>query len=655
MKAYKKFLASWGAAETGQSVIVSALSTLTASDPHEYRDSSGIGQPTGSPIVGIDGLIVTRHVGLKFATTTAAVDSATLSLNTFSTVGGYVDIEIVGVSGAALTSEDFYIDYADEHHTTSSETLTFTGAASVDVTAIVNELAGAGEVTDIYLAILCRGTTPDGYYAVINPSTTTLTLNASEGGGAGYGYGYCPESSQAELIIVPSADDHNVDSTNFLDFAGVHSPVLVNADATAAWINEASHNGVRAIQFDGTDDVINVPTTSMTVTSAPLTICMWAKADSLSSKHVLFAKKDEYEFYFQYGDIRFRYFEQGSSDFAGRFHDFTNDGSAHHLAVTWGGSGNDDNSIQFFVDGTYQDNSGPFSVGSVSLLGNAGYDVTIGANWDGTSVSDAFDGWMDDIRFYKTVLTTDEISTLAEERRACFPETGGVVAGGLSQVWRTIPEQMEGGVTTAGEALFGVQMNPLAGGGTVAGGDSDNTKIVTLQTAGGVVAGGVSQTRTYLSEVVSGGLVAGGESDVSITLTLTGGGVLVGGGALLNSTTTATGSGGVVSGGSAQISTNITECASGGVVVVQPVFANGYAYRLPLTIPAEKVSSDLFNFPVGVVLQLSSSDFIITDSMGNVLDYEIRDQDDDLYWLFFKAALSSSQDNEFFVYFGGGE
>ncbi|MEZ5951196.1 MAG: hypothetical protein R3C12_18685 [Planctomycetaceae bacterium] len=67
------------------------------------------------------------------------------------------------------------------------------------------------------------------------------------------------------------------------------------------------------------------------------------------------------------------------------------------------------------------------------------------------------------------------------------------------------------------------------------------------------------------------------------------------------------GSGGVVGGGSAAITTNITEYASGGVVVVQNRFANGYAYRLPLTIPADKVAADLHNFPVGVILQLSSS------------------------------------------------
>ncbi|HCS50101.1 HK97 family phage prohead protease [Rubinisphaera sp.] len=72
-------------------------------------------------------------------------------------------------------------------------------------------------------------------------------------------------------------------------------------------------------------------------------------------------------------------------------------------------------------------------------------------------------------------------------------------------------------------------------------------------------------------------------------------------------------------------------------------------------IVRELISVDLGEVSVvyNPVLQLPSSDFVITDSDGIVCDQEIRDQDDDFYWVFFKVSLSSTSDNQFYVYFGG--
>ena len=473
---------------------------------------------------------------------------------------------------------------------------------------------------------------------------------------SGYGYGGygCEDLPEAKTILCPSKDYANINTCTVHDFAR-----STNSTTDAAWVLV---DDLYALNFDGTHTLTVPAQSAFSQTAAPHSFSFWIKADSVASGTIL-EMPFRYKIFLSGGNLYYRVFEDSESYF-GRYVTAPDTSAMHHVVINWE-FGNQSEDISIYIDGEHVE--GIFQ--AVEGFGNYNADI---ADW---TIGEGLDGKLDDIRFFQSVLTLGNITLLSSERGVCLAPTtsngvvgggqslifgvtnlngtGGVVSGGTPNIYAQFNPDVLGGVVAAGQAANAKIVIAGTDGGAVAGGSSTDAKIVAVEPAGGMVAGGLSQTSTYLSEIVSGGLVAGGESDVSITLTLASGGVLGGGEAVLRSSTSVNGSGGVVGGGSAAITTNITEYASGGVVVVQNRFANGYAYRLPLTIPADKVAADLHNFPVGVILQLSSSDFVITDSVGNVLDHEVRDQDDDFYWLFFKASLSSSQDNQFYVYFGG--
>ena len=46
------------------------------------------------------------------------------------------------------------------------------------------------------------------------------------------------------------------------------------------------------------------------------------------------------------------------------------------------------------------------------------------------------------------------------------------------------------------------------------------------------------------------------------------------------------------------------------------------------------------------------SKFLVTDTMGNVKDHEVREFDGETFWIYFRSDLSSSVDNKFYIYGG---
>ncbi len=524
--------------------------------------------------------------------TAQSCTSVSLSVNTIGTYPYESAVTVVGGTNPNSGTWQFKVDVSG---TISTATLNWDDEDFEIESKIAASFNNAGHS---WSTVAVTGSIDTGEVVVdhdvfYDSVTVTSSLEyCTSGGGYGYGYG-CDDLPAAEMILCPSKDTSNIDTSHLHDFVRG-----TDSSTDASWVLV---DDLYAVDFDGTNS-IDVPSDSaFPQNAAPHSITFWIKADSIGG--TILDMEDQYQVYLSGTNLYYRFFEVGSSDFFGRFVSFDDTTSIHHIGLVWNGN-NDSSGISVYVDGDYVEGV-PQSTGTVSSYSGTALGLTIG---------DGFDGKLDDIRFYNAELSSAQIAVLASERGICIEEAeiGGLVGGGVANMY----------------AAF----NPDINGGLLAGGDSEYTSSSSADGSGGVVTGGNIESSVIVFDIAEGGLTAGGEALIFTSLT---------------------GRGGAVVSGSAQIATNISEQSSGGLVICQPMFANGFTKRITLTIPASKVSADLIHFPVGAILQLSSSVFIITDSEGTVLDHELRDEDDDIKWIFFKASLSSTIDNIFYLYHGG--
>lgn len=228
---------------------------------------------------------------------------------------------------------------------------------------------------------------------------------------------------------------------------------------------------------------------------------------------------------------------------------------------------------------------------------------------------------------------------------------------GTSFTWYDINVIWDGG-----NCVFGIlPCEKVATGGVLAGGSAAviTGDVFHEVAAGGVFAGGECSHTIIAWETATGGLLAAGEADLEVVQMV--GGLVAGGSATVSTRLSGVSLGGMLAGGECFNTKIVLETASGGLVAggaaTLPNFI-GFLYRTTLTVPANKLSSDLQSFYVGKVVDLPTelplnSTFLVTDVQGNIKDHEIRDFDGSSVWIFFRADLSAEEDNEFYLYSGG--
>lgn len=117
-------------------------------------------------------------------------------------------------------------------------------------------------------------------------------------------------------------------------------------------------------------------------------------------------------------------------------------------------------------------------------------------------------------------------------------------------------------------------------------------------------------------------------------------------------------SGGVTIDGAANVVDVYEHLPEGGVIVGPAKFSNGYKLRLLITVPASELTEDLTKFYLGIVADLDPdavtdpADFQVETEAGAVLDSYLHNYDEETgqLHLWFKADLSSSTDNLFYLY-----
>ncbi len=175
-----------------------------------------------------------------------------------------------------------------------------------------------------------------------------------------------------------------------------------------------------ALEFDGTDDYVSVPSSSSLQLTSALTLAGWIKADSWGSGDEVdpIARKGEgnpnnYQLAVVDGRATF-YLDGGEADDDGfEGNTVLNTGQWYHVAATWNGS-----TVRVYVDGVIDNDPSDLRGDNIGTDTRPFY---IG----GRSGTDLLDGILDDIRIYNRVLRDVEILGVMAGDGAEYPLASG--------------------------------------------------------------------------------------------------------------------------------------------------------------------------------------------------------------------------------------
>ena len=184
-----------------------------------------------------------------------------------------------------------------------------------------------------------------------------------------------------------------------LDSVGGHDGTLTNGPV---WSIAGIRDG--ALEFDGTDDYIEVPHADTLSFSSQLTISAWINNTSPSSFDAfrILSKEtpgasDNYWLAMQGQSL---WFGVGGNFFSGSA--TLSDNTWHHVAAVFDDTGND---VRLYVDGA---SAGQYPTGA-SLIPNTS-PLRIGGNWE----NKYWQGLLDDVRLYDEALSAADIAALAD-------------------------------------------------------------------------------------------------------------------------------------------------------------------------------------------------------------------------------------------------
>ena len=204
------------------------------------------------------------------------------------------------------------------------------------------------------------------------------------------------------------------------DLAG-SATTCPTSGACPTWTNDGKYG--KALDFDGSDDYVHIDSPSYK--NDDLTITAWVKTDDASGEIISFTNTSGYYgwTFRTYTDGLLRYVALTSGGGAAAAVNSTSaitDSSWHHVAVT-----DDESNIKLYIDGE-EDNSGS---GATKV-----WDTTMHAyigkyRPDGTPLR-PFDGIIDEVKVYSSILTADQIRMDYNQAKAAKFGTLGTDASG---------------------------------------------------------------------------------------------------------------------------------------------------------------------------------------------------------------------------------
>ncbi|MFC1756463.1 LamG domain-containing protein, partial [Patescibacteria group bacterium] len=209
------------------------------------------------------------------------------------------------------------------------------------------------------------------------------------------------------LVLHQSFDGNHMDwgaGNEAIDQAITNDGNAINIDYSNAIIGKTG----QALNFNGTDEYINVSDDTNLNITGNITVSTWFKADSIANWESLVGKIDGtdnwnrgYLIYYNTGNLNFYVTQFGANNASKAF---TNDNEWHHVVGVYDGT-----NVRIFVDNV-EGTADPYT-GSINMTGTV--DFRIGCSSQGSSTpAYFFDGSLDEVRVYNRALTDDEINQL---------------------------------------------------------------------------------------------------------------------------------------------------------------------------------------------------------------------------------------------------
>jgi len=221
----------------------------------------------------------------------------------------------------------------------------------------------------------------------------------------------------------PSLDDTGNGTNTLYDLANGNDGALMNMEA-GDWVADTGSGGIRALVFDGTNEIVDLGAAVATGTGA-FSFCAWIKTSTdgtwlgggagANGREIRFAIESGVAWTRNYNNTA-----NGGSGFA--------DGNWHHICFTKPANGTKNDWIAY-KDGV------PFALtpggSQTDVLDFSGATNTLIA--DSPTTVDEWNGSIDDVRIFNSVLSEAEVSKLAS-RRGYVDQHGVALPVELDQV-----------------------------------------------------------------------------------------------------------------------------------------------------------------------------------------------------------------------------
>lgn len=205
----------------------------------------------------------------------------------------------------------------------------------------------------------------------------------------------------------PSLDSSGNGTTTLNDLAGSYDGTLTDMDAATDWVADTANGGVRALDFDGSNDFVSVPYSMVPTGAADKSLSLWFKTSgSVSTRQWLFYAGTD------------AFFGRFAVELEGSAVAFNNGNSSvyhsasisaetwYHVVIVYDGG----NSVDLWVNGDKE----TYSIPGASSLSTGTTTTTRLGSLDGGTFN--LQGRMDDVRVFDRALTNDEVSHLATGR-----------------------------------------------------------------------------------------------------------------------------------------------------------------------------------------------------------------------------------------------
>lgn len=231
----------------------------------------------------------------------------------------------------------------------------------------------------------------------------------------------------------PSLDDTGNGTTTLYDLASSNNGTLTNMVAASDWVADTGSGGIRALDFDGTNDTVvfaDILDSAFAGTSAKFSISTWFYNRNLATSRGIVTKlgdsthaqnQRQFALVCESDKIEFTWFgtlTSGSFRVVRAATTIAVDTWTHVVVLFDATVANANQKVAIYVNGVLDSISIPFSGGSPVSIQNGTAQLAIGAavGTSASSVTYDFDGRLDDVRVFSGLLNSTQISSLASKR-----------------------------------------------------------------------------------------------------------------------------------------------------------------------------------------------------------------------------------------------